>query len=687
MPKPCVSVIIPVYNIIAFLEEAIQSVLTQDFDGIEIVVVNDGSLAEISGEIAEICVKDKRIRLIHQSNTGQSIARSNGVKHAVGDYIMFLDADDILLPGAIGYLVAALRNNPASIAAYGKKVITENDAFKHMNVLPGKEQSLSGDILPGLLEGMTILSNGSVCMRRDAISQVAFPDRRLPGEDWITWCRLSLLGDIICAGERPVLCIRLHSGSTSEKAIIKPAMLFSMLDVVYGDEQFIARMGKRKIIEYRMVHTRNLYVHFFVNYRDRGQHIRKWKYQLLWSLSDMSLHLFRARGEEIEKKKVRVREPVMVIPPKGGKIRVLHVVKWFYAGGAERLVSSLLKHSSDQFEHIVLSLSDQNERLGDISHTLGIPYKAIDIRRDGNNLVNYIHCILFIRRVNPDVMKTWLPPSNITGGIMGRLLGIPVIWGIHDASDQLIPNTRKQLSLSRFIPEQIICCSDAVYKTCKKVGYKQNLLKVILNGTDIDMFIPRPEGRKKIRTELNIGENTLLIGMAAEFIPIKRHKNFLVAAKILLSDYPDTQFLFCGRDTGNDSELLRKYIHILDLQTHVHLLGIRDDMADIYSALDIHTLNSECESFGLAVTEAMACKTLCVATDVGIMKELLDEVGEIIPISDDPHVLAEAWKKLLRLADKEKSERLQRGRDRIIQHYSIVETARKYDDVLRQAVL
>lgn len=89
-----ISVVIPVYNVEEYLTECISSVLAQDFVDFELILVNDGS----PDHCDEICQKfadqDKRIIYIKQDNQGVSVARNNGLKHATGDYVYFLDSDD-----------------------------------------------------------------------------------------------------------------------------------------------------------------------------------------------------------------------------------------------------------------------------------------------------------------------------------------------------------------------------------------------------------------------------------------------------------------------------------------------------------------------------------------------------------------------------------------------------------------
>ena len=89
-----VSVIIPVYNVAHYLEEALDSVLNQSYGKLEIIIVNDGSTDE-SGRICDTYAeKDRRVKVIHQNNKGLSAARNTGIERSTGQVIAFLDPDD-----------------------------------------------------------------------------------------------------------------------------------------------------------------------------------------------------------------------------------------------------------------------------------------------------------------------------------------------------------------------------------------------------------------------------------------------------------------------------------------------------------------------------------------------------------------------------------------------------------------
>ncbi len=102
-----ISVIIPLYNKEQIIEKSLHSVLSQDYEDFEVVIVNDGS-TDRSAEIVKR-IDDPRIRLIEQNNGGPSKARNTGVKNAISEWIVFLDADDEFLPGALSYFASLIK--------------------------------------------------------------------------------------------------------------------------------------------------------------------------------------------------------------------------------------------------------------------------------------------------------------------------------------------------------------------------------------------------------------------------------------------------------------------------------------------------------------------------------------------------------------------------------------------------
>ena len=95
-----VSIVIPIYNVEKFLADAIESVLNQTYKNLEVILVDDGSPDNCGKICDEYALKDERIKVIHKVNGGLSAARNSGIEIATGDYIMFLDSDDLLTENA-----------------------------------------------------------------------------------------------------------------------------------------------------------------------------------------------------------------------------------------------------------------------------------------------------------------------------------------------------------------------------------------------------------------------------------------------------------------------------------------------------------------------------------------------------------------------------------------------------------
>ena len=103
-----ISVIAPVYNVAQYLPQCVDSILSQDYEDLEVILIDDGS-TDASGEICDrYGASDSRVRVIHQKNGGAAAAKNAGLRLATGDYLTFADSDDYLEPGAYGFLMKIL---------------------------------------------------------------------------------------------------------------------------------------------------------------------------------------------------------------------------------------------------------------------------------------------------------------------------------------------------------------------------------------------------------------------------------------------------------------------------------------------------------------------------------------------------------------------------------------------------
>lgn len=125
-----ISVIVPFFNSERYLKDCLQSILKQSYSEIEIVCIDDGSTDSSAAIVAEIMESDKRIRLFQQKNKGRSAARNLGIEVSIGEYICFVDSDDLIPPDSLELLLSSLNKNKTD-AAVGS-ITVEYDAHREL---------------------------------------------------------------------------------------------------------------------------------------------------------------------------------------------------------------------------------------------------------------------------------------------------------------------------------------------------------------------------------------------------------------------------------------------------------------------------------------------------------------------------------------------------------------------------
>jgi glycosyltransferase involved in cell wall biosynthesis len=195
MNKPLVSVIVPTYNCGPFVAEALDSILSQDWQPLEVIAVDDGS----TDDTLEVLRRyGDRIRLLQQPNGGPAAARNLAVRESRGEYLAFLDADDLWLPGHLRVLVSYLQAHPQTHVAYGEWLVwrPEPDGSYPPLVMPllvdapALDPANSGWVYPALLVDSIIHIIAAV-IRRSVYDAVGGFDQTLrTGSDWDFWIRV-----------------------------------------------------------------------------------------------------------------------------------------------------------------------------------------------------------------------------------------------------------------------------------------------------------------------------------------------------------------------------------------------------------------------------------------------------------------------------------------------------------------
>ncbi|WP_298394715.1 glycosyltransferase family A protein [Sphingobium sp.] len=195
--NPIVSVIIPAYNAQATIAATIGSVQVQTLKDLEIVVVDDGSVDDTPGIVAQMCAADSRIHLVSQANAGVAAARNAAMARATGQFIATLDSDDIWHPEKLAVQVKALTEAPAhaGLAYCWYRRIDAND-----HVFPGSSSPrIEGPVLHQHLE-WNFISNGSAPMiPADLARSIGYDTLLLQGcEDYMFQLRIAQTHRFLC---------------------------------------------------------------------------------------------------------------------------------------------------------------------------------------------------------------------------------------------------------------------------------------------------------------------------------------------------------------------------------------------------------------------------------------------------------------------------------------------------------
>ncbi len=193
MDRPSVSVVIPTFNCAALLPEAIRSAYGQSFTPAEVIVVDDGCTDDTAAVVERLTRSlPERLVYVRKPNGGEASARNRGVSVAKGDYIAFLDQDDVWLPEKLEHQMQLFEADP-SIALTFSAYTRVSGGTRELVRLTGWEQSPE-HALEHLMEGCCITPS-TVVVRRDVLNAVGpFDESLWLGNDWDMWIRMAAAG-------------------------------------------------------------------------------------------------------------------------------------------------------------------------------------------------------------------------------------------------------------------------------------------------------------------------------------------------------------------------------------------------------------------------------------------------------------------------------------------------------------
>jgi hypothetical protein len=215
-----VSVVIPCYNHGRYLPEALASVWAQDYPAVEIIVIDDGS----TDDTRAVSQRYASVRYYYQPNQGPSAARNAGIAHSRGEYLVFLDADDWLLPQALSSNAAHLHQNP--------KLAFVSGGHQKVHAATGRttteQQTVPINHYYHLLWGNYIGMHAAVMYQRWAFEAVQYDPTLRYCEDYDVYLQLARRFPVASHGQ-PIAAYRLHDTNSSANAAVMLAAALAVL--------------------------------------------------------------------------------------------------------------------------------------------------------------------------------------------------------------------------------------------------------------------------------------------------------------------------------------------------------------------------------------------------------------------------------------------------------------------------
>lgn len=262
MPK--VSIIVPIYNAEKYMEKCIDSILNQTLNDIEVILVNDGSTDNSSKIADEYAKNDRRIKVIHQENSGPSVARNNGIKTAIGKYIGFVDSDDYIELEMYEKLFNIVDAKEVQVAMCGYNEIHAYDNTKIIvksNLISNKiysKEEIKKDIISTFCKnknyGFYSLWNKIYLREWVVKSKLEIDENRDHGEDW--WFNINMfstLDSFICLKEPYYNYIHINSNSLMFK------YRENQFDLFLDGRKKLLSIIPEEFIDYEELNTRFIY--------------------------------------------------------------------------------------------------------------------------------------------------------------------------------------------------------------------------------------------------------------------------------------------------------------------------------------------------------------------------------------------------------------------------------------------
>lgn len=373
--------------------------------------------------------------------------------------------------------------------------------------------------------------------------------------------------------------------------------------------------------------------------------------------------------------------------------KVLFVIGGLTVGGAERHLVQITPVLAKNFDVAVYVVSAPG-KMADVLESNGVklykPYfldtldkLPVYIRKPLIMVLSSVSYLRVLSKYNPDILHFFLPQAYLFGAILSflsrkriRLMSRRSL-NFYQKKHKGLTRIEHALHLKM---DAVLGNSISVNEQLIEEGVPQDKLGLIYNGVNLNQFKNLPP-RSKVRGEIGVGHDDLMMVCVANLIQYKGHADLLQALHTIKHDLPNGwRLILVGRFTEY-AAVLQAMVSEVGLTENVIFLGERTDAIAICSAADIGLLCSHEEGFSNSILEGMLAGLPMIVTNVGGNAEaVINEVCGLVVASKQPHLLAEA---ILKLANDPvlRGEMASKGRERARQEFSFDTCVKKYSSL------
>ncbi|WPB83356.1 glycosyltransferase [Sediminicoccus rosea] len=585
---PRVSVVIVSFNYGRFVGHAVESVLSQSFQDLEVIVVEGGSTDTASREAVRGLAQD-RVRVLFQDTPQPAGANRNfGISQARGHYVCCLDADDTLAPTYIEHALYLIERQGYDVVSCGLRRVG-GDA--------GEYFPLEQPELRDLLEGNQVLtcalfrralweaSGGFRDIERDAIGHVH--------EDWLFWVRLAALGARIRNLPRaPYLHYRVHPGSLSNAKDVLP---------VWQQRVLVQRANM----------------------------------DVLWPLAETSHMAHSAHaGQGTPQRRRRRRAAQSAAALAGRPPTLLLALPWLVLGGAERLLSGVVGHlTASGWRVVVVTTLAADPVLGDSTPWFSAHTREIfDLPRAVPPEFRDDFLLHLIEAKAPDIV--WIVGSAAMYGLLPQVQqtqpSVRVADLLFNTVGHVANNARHRHRIDLNLVE-----SQAVRQFLLDSGEAAARIRLIESGVDLDALRPQPKS-EGLLARIGARPGQFLVGFMGRWSEEKNPLGFIEIARMVDQALPVT-FLMTGTGPMR-SEIEAAIARAGFPPGRFLLLGEVPEVAPVLGSLGLLVLPSRLDGRPTVVMEAAAMGVPVLASRVGGLPDLVmeGETGWLCDAADLP---------------------------------------------------